>query len=176
MLFTEAVLSGAWIIETEPVRDSRGAFARTFCEREFAAHGLETRFVQHSSSSNRKAGTLRGLHLQSEPHAEVKLVSCVKGAILDVIVDLRSDSGQFRQWQAVELTETNGRSLYIPKGFAHGFQTLCDDTEVRYLISEFYAPDAASGVRYDDPALGIDWPQPVTVISEKDRAWPDLLP
>ena len=172
MQFMETSLRGAWIVETEPVRDSRGSFARTFCEREFAEHGLETRFVQHSSSKNIQAGTLRGLHFQAGPHAEVKVVSCVRGAILDVIVDLRPDSAQFCQWQAVELTESNGRRLYIPRGFAHGFQTLCDDCEVHYLISEFYTPEASSGVRYNDSAFGIDWPLPVKVISEKDLAWP----
>jgi dTDP-4-dehydrorhamnose 3,5-epimerase len=174
MLFREERLRGAWIIDPEAKLDSRGGFARTFCEREFAARGLVTRFVQHSTSSNRKAGTLRGLHFQIEPHAEVKVVSCVRGSVLDVIVDLRPDSGQFRQWQAVELTEANGRRRYIPKGFAHGFQTMRDDSEVCYLISEFYAPGNASGVRYDDPAFGIDWPLPVSVISESDRTWPDF--
>jgi dTDP-4-dehydrorhamnose 3,5-epimerase len=176
MQFTETKLRGAWIIDTEPVGDSRGSFARTFCEQEFAAHGLETRFVQHSTSRSRKAGTLRGMHFQIEPYSEVKLVSCIRGALLDVIVDLRPDSEQFRQWQAVELTESNGRSLYIPRGFAHGFQTLRDNTEVHYLISEFYAPGSASGVRHNDPALGIEWPLPVSVISKKDRSWPDLKP
>ncbi|HET7411931.1 MAG TPA: dTDP-4-dehydrorhamnose 3,5-epimerase, partial [Pararhizobium sp.] len=172
MRFTETDLKGLWLIEREPHSDSRGSFARTFCEREFAAHGLETRFVQHSQSLSREKATVRGMHFQKEPHAEVKLVSCIAGAILDVAVDLRPGSPGYLSWRAFELTPGNGRQIYIPEGFAHGFQTLTDDAVVHYLISEFHAPPAASGVRYDDPALGIEWPLPPGVVADKDRAWP----
>lgn len=174
MLFTKTELEGAWIVDAQPARDPRGFFARTFCEREFAAQGLETRFVQHSTSQNVERGTLRGMHFQRAPHAEVKLVRCLKGAILDVIIDLNPTSPTFKRWQAFELSATNMRQLYIPKGFAHGFQTLEDNCEIGYLIAEFYAPDAATGVRWDDPAFGITWPLPVTVMSDKDKTWPDF--
>ena len=172
MRFHETKLRDAWLIEPEPVRDERGFFARTFCVREFAERGLVTDFVQHSVSQTKAKGTVRGMHFQRPPHAEVKLVSCAKGALLDVIIDLRPNSPTYRQWQGFELTPDNRRRLYVPEGFAHGFQTLTDDTETAYLISAFYAPEAASGVRHDDPAFAIDWPLPVTVISEKDRSWP----
>jgi dTDP-4-dehydrorhamnose 3,5-epimerase len=174
MHFEKTQFDGAWLIVPEPVRDERGFFARTFCVRELAAHGLETAFVQHSASVSLKRGTLRGMHFQREPHGEVKIVTCVSGAILDVIVDLRPASPTFRQWQGFELSAENRHRLYIPKGLAHGFQTLTDDVEVNYLISAFYEPSAASGVRHDDPAFGIRWPLPVSVISEKDRSWPDF--
>jgi len=174
MRFLETDLDQAWLIEPEPVGDQRGSFARTFCEREFAKKGLEIRFVQHSVSHSRTAGTLRGMHFQRPPHEEVKLVRCIRGAIYDVIIDLRADSPTRGQWTGFELTDSNMRQLYIPAGFAHGFQTLCDDTEINYLISAFYAPEAASGLRYNDPAFGIEWPLAVSVISEKDRAWPDF--
>lgn len=174
MRFIETELPGAWIIEPEPVRDLRGFFQRTFCEREFEAAGLETRFVQHSTSHSLRAGTLRGLHFQRQPNAEAKLVSCTKGAIFDVIADLRRTSATFGNWVAVELSADNHRQLYVPKGFAHGFQTLVDDAQVAYLISDFYAPGAADGVRYDDPDLAISWPSPVAAISERDLALPTL--
>lgn len=174
MIFTPTDLNGAWLVEPQPFRDPRGWFARTFCEREFAEHGLETRFVQHSTSQNVHKGTLRGMHFQREPHAEVKLVRCLKGAIYDAIIDLRPDSPTFKQTRGFELSAENGRQLYIPKGFAHGFQTLTDECEIGYLISEFYAPEASSGVRYDDPAFALAWPLPISVISDKDRAWPDF--
>ncbi len=174
MHFQETDLRGAFIIEPEPTRDERGFFARTFCTREFAEHGLETRFVQHSISYSAKAKTLRGLHFQARPHAEVKVVSCLRGAIWDVIVDLRPDSATFRRSTGVELTHENRRQLYIPRDFAHGFITLKDDTEVHYLISDFYEPSAARGVRHDDPAFAIDWPFSPTVVSEKDGRWPDF--
>jgi len=176
MIFTETDLHGAWLIEPVPATDNRGYFARTFCEREFADHGLETRFVQHSLSGNLHAGTVRGMHFQMEQHAEVKVVSCIKGAILDVIIDLRPQSAEYCKWQAIELSEENRRRLYIPKGFAHGFQTLRDECDIHYLISEFYSPGASSGVRYDDPAFEIQWPLPVSAISENDRSWPDFSP
>lgn len=174
MLIAKTKLHGAWQIDPEPICDSRGWFARTFCEREFGEHGLETRFVQHSTSSNIEAGTLRGMHFQTGVHAEVKLVRCLKGAIYDVIVDLNLNSPTFRRWQAFELTSKNLRQVYIPKGFAHGFQTLEPNSEVGYLISELYAPEASSGVRWNDPAFAIDWPLAVTSMSDKDKAWPDF--
>ena len=172
MQFQETELPGAWIIDLEPIEDERGSFARVFCENEFADHGLETRFVQHSVSRSAKAGTLRGMHFQTAPHEETKVVTCLKGAILDVIIDLRAGSPTYRRWISVELSEANRRRLYVPKGFAHGFQTLVDDAEIFYLISEFYAPGASSGVPYDDPAFGIEWPLPVSTISDKDTSWP----
>jgi dTDP-4-dehydrorhamnose 3,5-epimerase len=174
MKFEATGLDGAWLIHLDPMRDQRGFFARTFCVNEFAAHGLETEFPQHSMSCSYGKGTLRGMHFQRAPHGEVKLVRCLSGAIWDVIIDLRPQSPTFRQWLGFELSAENQDQLYIPKGFAHGFQTLSDNAQVNYLISEFYAPDAASGVRYDDPAFAIAWPLPVSVISEKDRLWPDF--
>lgn len=165
-------LHGAWLIEPEPASDERGFFARTFCVREFAALGLETNFVQHSMSQSKQCGTLRGMHFQRDPHGEVKVVTCTKGALWDVIIDLRPSSPTYRHWQGFELTATNRRRLYVPKGFAHGFQTLETDTEAGYLISAFYAPDAASGVRFDDPRFGIRWPLPASVVSPKDASWP----
>ena len=172
MRFEPTGLDGAWLVQLAPIRDERGFFARTFCEKEFREHGLVTRFPQHSVSSSSLKATLRGMHFQSEPHAEVKLVRCLSGSIWDVIIDLRAGSPTFRQWRGFELSEQNGSQLYIPKGFAHGFQTLSDDVQVNYLISEFYEPSAATGVRYDDPAFGIAWPLAVTTISDKDMNWP----
>jgi dTDP-4-dehydrorhamnose 3,5-epimerase len=173
--FLETDLDGARLIDPEPAHDERGFFSRTFCAREFAAQGLETIFVQHSLSSSSRRGTLRGMHFQRPPHGEVKLVECARGAIWDVIIDLRPASPSFGRWQAFELNDENRRQLYIPKGFAHGFQSLSDAAEVRYLISEFYEPSAASGVRHDDPAFAIPWPLPVTAISPKDKDWPDYV-
>jgi dTDP-4-dehydrorhamnose 3,5-epimerase len=175
MRFSNTELCGACLIEPTPARDERGFFARTFCVKEFKQQGLTTRFVQHNVSQSARRGTLRGMHFQSAPHGEVKVVTCLKGAIWDVIIDLRPKSQTYRQWRGFELTAGNRHQLYVPKGFAHGFQTLCDDVEVGYLISAFYAPAAASGVRYDDPAFAIAWPLPVSAISEKDRAWPLFL-
>jgi len=172
MQFEAAGLDGAWRIRLDPVCDTRGSFARTFCVEEFGARGLETEFLQHSVSCSTRQGTLRGMHFQCAPHDEVKLVRCLSGAIWDVIVDLRPESATFRQWRGFELSAANLDQLYIPKGFAHGFQTLSDDAQVSYLISALYAPGAASGVRYDDPAFGITWPLPVSAISEKDLNWP----
>lgn len=176
MRFSKTGLDGAWLAEPVPARDERGFFARTFCVREYGEHGLETGFVQHSVSQSIARGTLRGLHFQREPHSEVKIVHCLKGAIWDVIVDLRAASATYCRWEAFELTAANRRQLYIPKGFAHGFQSLSDDVEVGYLISAFYAPEAAAGVRYDDDAFRIDWPLLPSAMSEKDRAWPDFKP
>lgn len=174
MRFLDTNLDGAWLVELEPVRDERGFFSRSFCVKQFAVHGLETNFVQHSLSYSAVRGTLRGMHFQAAPHSEVKVVNCVKGAIWDVIIDIRPHSPAYGRWQGFELTAENYRQLYIPAGFAHGFQTLSDDTEVRYLISAFYEPSAACGLRHDDPSFKIRWPLPVTNLSGKDRAWPDF--
>jgi|SRR5262245_382417 len=176
MRFIEVGLEGAWLIEPEPHHDSRGHFARTFCAREYAARGLETCFVQHSTSHTVLRGTLRGMHFQREPHAEVKLVACTQGAIYDVIVDLRRGSSTFGQWRAFELSAENQRRLYIPKDFAHGFQTLTDDVRVAYAISSFYEPSAAGGVRHNDLAFNIAWPIAVAAISDRDACWPDYQP
>ena len=175
MRFIPTTLDGAFVVEIEPVADSRGLFARTFCAREFAQYGLTETFVQDSVSWNASKGTLRGLHYQRPPHGEVKLVRCTAGALLDVIVDLRPASPTYLQHVCVELTAENRRALYIPAMFAHGFQTLMDGTEVAYQISAFYAPDHGAGLRWNDPRLGIEWPLAVSVMSEKDQSWP-LLP
>jgi dTDP-4-dehydrorhamnose 3,5-epimerase len=174
MIFRECGLEGVRLIELEPARDERGFFARVFCVREFAAAGLETEFPQHSISSTRRPGSIRGMHFQRPPHKEVKVVRCIRGAIHDVLVDLRPTSPTYLRWEAYELTAENRRQLYVPAGVAHGFQTLAPESEVHYLISAFYAPEAAAGVRYDDPAFGIRWPLPVADVSEKDRNWPDF--
>lgn len=176
MRFEPANLKDAWLVHLEPARDSRGFFARTFCVDEFAALGLETDFPQHSLSCSVRKGTLRGMHFQREPHSEVKLVRCAKGTIFDVIIDLRPQSPTYRKWQGFELSDSNDRQLYIPKGFAHGFQTLTDNVEVNYLISERYTASAASGLRYNDPQFKITWPVPVTEISDKDLHWADFVP
>lgn len=167
MIFTETPLPGAYLIDLEPHRDERGFFARTFCRREFEAHGLNPTVAQCNLSLNHQAGTLRGMHYQKAPSREAKLVRCIRGAIHDVIVDCR-----LGQSFAVELTANNRRALFVPEGFAHGFQTLMDNSEVEYQMSEFYNPDGGAGYRYDDPALAIAWPRPVTVISPQDLAWP----
>jgi len=174
MNFIETKLSGAFIIEPERREDERGFFARTFCRSEFEERGLDARLVQCNVSSNRRKGTLRGMHYQAAPHAEAKLVRCARGAVYDVIIDLRPGSHTFAQWVAVELTPSDCRMLYIPEGFAHGFQTLEDDTELTYQMSEFYHPEAASGVRWDDPAFAISWPLDVSMISAHDRNYPDF--
>ena len=176
MRFLKTNLDGAWLIESEPAKDERGFFTRLFCIKEFGAQDLETRFVQHSLSFSAMRGTLRGMHFQEPPHAEVKVVRCIKGAILDVIIDIRAESPTFLQWQGFELTGDNLLQLYVPAGFAHGFQTLSDNAEVHYLISTFYEPSTARGLRYNDPAFAIDWPLPISVISAKDEAWPDFCP
>jgi dTDP-4-dehydrorhamnose 3,5-epimerase len=172
MIFTAAAIGGAWIIDIDPHTDERGFFARTFDRQEFAAHGLETEWVQCSVSTNILRGTVRGLHYQREPHAERKLVRCTRGAIHDVLVDLRPASPTFGRHCAVELSAANHRSVYIPAGVAHGYQTLADDTEVTYHITPEYVPAAAAGVRFDDPALAVAWPLPVTLISARDRSLP----
>lgn len=174
MRFLATKLPGAFVIEPEPVEDARGLFARTFCAREFKEHGLETVFVQCSTSFSAQRGTLRGLHYQLPPACEVKLIRCTAGAIHDVIVDLRPDSPAYLQHISVELTARNRRALYVPQMFAHGFQALEDGTEVLYQISEYYTPDKATGMCFDDPKLGIQWPLEVSCISDKDQKWPLL--
>ncbi|MBL8529406.1 MAG: dTDP-4-dehydrorhamnose 3,5-epimerase [Burkholderiales bacterium] len=173
MFFTEAKLKGAFVIGLDRKADLRGFFARTFCVQEFEAHGLSPRVVQCNMSYNRHRGTLRGMHWQAPPSAEAKLVRAVRGSVLDVIVDLRPGSPTYLQHVAVELTASNGQMLYIPEGFAHGFQTLEDETEVFYQMSEFHAPEQARGARWNDPAFGIAWPLPDPTMSDRDRTWPD---
>lgn len=175
MLFTETKLKGVYIVEPQRIEDERGFFARTWCQQEFEAHGLNPRLVQCSISLNKRRGTLRGMHYQLAPHAEAKLVRCTRGAMYDVALDLRRDSATFKQWMAVELTCENRKMLYIPEGLAHGFQTLVDDTEVLYQISEFYDPSLARGVRWDDSAFAIQWPRAERTLSEKDQTYPDFL-
>ncbi|PYM94888.1 MAG: dTDP-4-dehydrorhamnose 3,5-epimerase [Candidatus Rokuibacteriota bacterium] len=174
MIFTETPLKGAFVIEPEPLADARGFFARTWCQREAEQHGLNPRLVQCSVSFNRRRGTLRGLHYQAAPHEEAKLVRCTAGALHDVIVDLRRDSPTFRGHFAAGLSAKNRRMLYVPEGFAHGFQTLEDGTEIFYQMSEFYSPESARGVRWDDPAFGIVWPDADRIINDRDRAYPDF--
>jgi dTDP-4-dehydrorhamnose 3,5-epimerase len=172
MKFIPLSLPGAYLIEPELMTDERGAFARTFCRNTFLEYGLNPHLEQCSFSFNRKKGTLRGMHFQKAPHAEAKLVRCTQGKIYDVVIDLRPDSPTYRKWEAATLTAENRQMLYIPEGFAHGFQTLEDDTEVFYQISFTYVPTSASGMRWDDPSLNISWPTQVTVISSKDQQYP----
>jgi dTDP-4-dehydrorhamnose 3,5-epimerase len=172
--FVETALPGAFLIEVEPQRDERGLFARTFCGDEFAARGLSGSFVQCSSSFNERAGTVRGMHWQAPPHAEAKLVRCTAGAIFDAIVDLRPGSPTRGRWLSVELSAETRRMLYVPEGFAHGFQTLRDGSEVFYQMNRSFAPAAARGFRFDDPTVGIGWPLPAGAMSERDRKLPRL--
>ena len=174
MIFEETALSGAFIIERERLEDERGFFARTWCQRELEEHRLETRLAQCNISFNRVEGTFRGMHYQEAPHEEVKLVRCTRGSILDIIVDLRPESPTYKEHLSVELSEDNRRMLYIPTRFAHGFLTLADNTEVFYQMSEFYAPEAARGFRWNDPAFEIQLPIEVIVISERDQTYPDV--
>jgi dTDP-4-dehydrorhamnose 3,5-epimerase len=176
MIFRETPLAGAWVLEPERFEDERGFFARTYCRRDFEARGLDPAIAQCSVSWNHRRGTLRGLHFQIAPHEEMKLVRVTRGAVWDVIVDLRPESPSFKRHFGITLSAENRHELYIPKGVAHGFQTLEDGTEVFYQISELYAPDSARGYRWDDPAFAIPWPEPVTVISEKDRTLPFFSP
>lgn len=176
MIFTETTLSGAFILDLEPREDSRGFFARTFCRNEFEAHGLKPDMVQCNLSYNHHARTMRGMHYQLPPAAETKLVRCIRGAIHDVIVDLRPGSPTYLQHVAVELTADNRRQLYVPEMFAHGYLTLEPGSEVAYQVGEFYTPGAERGIRWDDPALGITWPLAVEVISDKDASWPAFAP
>jgi dTDP-4-dehydrorhamnose 3,5-epimerase len=174
MLFTETRISGALIIDVERREDSRGFFARAFCQREFEAHGLKPTVAQGNIAFNHKKGTLRGMHFQFPPAAETKLVRCTRGAILDIIVDLRPESPTYLEHVAVELNEHNCRALYVPERFAHGYQVLRDNTETSYLVGEFYTPGCEGGLLYDDPRLGLQWPLAVEIISDKDRCWKRL--
>jgi dTDP-4-dehydrorhamnose 3,5-epimerase len=174
MIFTETKLKDVYIIDIEKLEDERGFFARSWCQREFEAHGLNSRLVQCNISFNAKKGTLRGMHYQVKPFEEAKLIRCTRGTIHDVIIDIRPDSSTFRKYAGLRLTADNRRLLYVPEGFAHGFLTLEDNTEVFYQMSEFYAPDYARGLRWNDPAFGIEWPSHVQVISERDHSYPDF--
>lgn len=174
MIFTELKLRGAYVIEVERLEDERGYFGRSFCQEEFDRIGLKSRVAQCNVSYNSRKGTLRGMHYQIPPKAEAKLVRCTRGAVHDVIVDLRNDYPTFLRWEAVELTGDDSRMLYVPEGFAHGFQTLEDDSEVFYQMFESYSPEHAHGVRWDDPELSIPWPLPNPIVSERDRAYPLL--
>lgn len=176
MKFLPTPLTGAYTVELEKRGDDRGFFARFFCEKEFAQAGLETHFVQINNSLSGKKGTLRGMHYQLPPAAEVKVVRCLRGALYDVIVDLRAGSPSFGKWFGAELSAENRTMMYVPRGFAHGFVTLTDDVEALYLVSAFYAPEAERGARWNDPAIGIEWPVEPAELSDKDRKWPDLDP
>ncbi|MDQ7096254.1 dTDP-4-dehydrorhamnose 3,5-epimerase [Desulfosporosinus sp. PR] len=171
MIFSETPLVGAYLIDIEPIEDVRGFFARSFCKNEFTVHGLQSEFVQCNIASNYKKGTLRGMHYQLEPYAEVKLVRCIRGSIYDVVIDLREKSSTFKKWFSVELSAGNCKMLYVPEGFAHGYQTLTDDTEVFYQVSEFYQPNYERGIRWDDGNFDIQWPLQEKIISSKDRNW-----
>lgn len=174
MLFIETELKGAYIVDLERREDNRGFFARTWCQHEFEQQGLVARIAQANMSYNHTKGTLRGMHFQNAPYAETKLVRAVRGAIYDVIVDLRPDSPTYKRWIGVELTADNRRALFVPEGFAHGFQTLEDNTDVIYQVSAFYTPGAEGGLRYNDPTFAIHWPLPVTLITDKDAGWADF--
>lgn len=174
IIFTETRLKGAFIIELEKHADRRGFFARTYCEREFESYGLKSRFVQCNVSFNERKGILRGLHFQCSPYEEAKLIRCTRGSIYDVIIDLRQGSPTFKQHLALVLTAENGKMLYVPESFAHGFQTLEDNTEVFYQMSQFYAPEHARGIRWNDPAFGIEWPPEERIILERDQSYPDF--
>jgi dTDP-4-dehydrorhamnose 3,5-epimerase len=174
VIFVPTPLAGAYVVEPERKSDERGFFARTWCRQEFARHGIDAEVVQSSISNNLRAGTVRGMHFAWPPSREAKLVRCERGAIHDAIIDLRPDSPTFTRHFAIELNQENRRALYIPPGFAHGFQTLADDTEVLYMMTDFYRAELADGVRYDDPAFGLRWPRPVSVIVERDRTYPDF--
>ena len=196
MIFKETKLKGAYLIEIEPIEDERGFFARSFCRNELKAHEIDMKIAQCNISYNRRKGTLRGMHYQAVPYQEGKIVSCTRGSIYDVIIDLRDDSSTYCKWIAVELSAVDSKEpavssdlsthrspltahykmLYIPKGFAHGFLTLEDNTEVFYHMSEFYAPGYGRGVRWNDPAFGIEWPENVSVISNQDKSFPDFTP
>lgn len=175
MIFTETKLAGAFVIEPERNDDVRGFFARNWSEKEFAEQGLVSRYVESNISFSHKTGTLRGMHYQAAPYGQVKLVRCTSGAIYDVIVDLRRDSPTFKQWTAVELTAQNHLTLYVPLGFAHGFQTLADDSEVTYQVSSVYHPESSTGIRWNDPAFGISWPEGERVIIARDREYDDFV-
>jgi dTDP-4-dehydrorhamnose 3,5-epimerase len=172
VIFTPTPIDGAQLIDIEPHADARGFFARTWCRRELEAQGLDGSVAQESVAFNAAAGTLRGMHYLVSPRAETKVVRCLRGELYDVILDLRADSPSYRRWYGVELTANNHRALYIPRGVAHGYLTLVDGTEAGYWISDYHSPVGEAGVRWDDPAFGIQWPANVRVISERDRTWP----
>lgn len=172
--FTETKLKDAYIIELEKLKDHRGFFARAWCQKEFEAHGLTPLVVQANVSFNNKMGTLRGIHYQIAPYEEAKLMRCTKGAIYDVIIDLRPNSTTYKEWFGLELNANNYKMLYVPENFAHGFQTLEDNSEATYQVSQFYTPGSERGIRWDDPAFSIDWPIEIQVISGKDKSWPDF--
>lgn len=174
MIFSPTPLRDAYLVDLEKIEDARGFFARAWCSEEFRKKGLHGDSVQINVGYSRKKGTLRGMHYQVEPHAEVKVVRCTRGAVYDVIVDLRPDSTTASRWFGTELSSENHRMLYVPKGFAHGYLTLTDDAEIYYLTSTPYAPESARGARYNDPSFEIIWPGTVTVISEQDKNWPDV--
>ncbi len=174
MRFTPTELAGAYLIHLDPRVDERGLFARAFCAQEFAAQGLETSYVQANISTNARTGTVRGLHFQRAPNAEVKLVRCIKGAIYDVIVDMRDGSPTYLRSFGAELSDANGLMMYVPKGFAHGYQALTDGASVFYMVSAFYAPQSEGGLRFDDPKLALRWPRAVADVSDKDAQWPLL--
>ncbi len=174
MIFRETTLPGAYVIEPQKITDERGYFARAWCKRELEQQGLKGEITQSNVGFSLRKGTLRGLHFQKAPHAEVKIVRCTRGAMFDTIVDLRPESPTYKRWFGVELTEENSWMIYVPDGFAQGYMTLADNTEMNYHTSKFYNAESASGVRYDDPAFGIQWPLAATVISEQDRSWPLL--
>jgi dTDP-4-dehydrorhamnose 3,5-epimerase len=174
MIFHRTTLKDAFVIELERKGDDRGFFARTMCREEFMAHGLDIDYVQQNTSFSAHRGTIRGMHYQLAPYTEAKLVRCIEGAILDIIVDLRGDSPTYLKHEQFDLNAANRRQLYVPRGFAHAFQAVSDNVEVSYLVSAPYVPSAERGVRYSDPRLGIQWPLPVTVISDKDASWPLL--
>ncbi|TXK33857.1 dTDP-4-dehydrorhamnose 3,5-epimerase [Pontibacter qinzhouensis] len=175
MIFTETKLKGAYIVDVKRIEDDRGFFGRAWCKNEFDELGLSSNVVQTNLSSNKKKGTLRGMHFQVTPHAESKLVRCTRGALYDVIIDLREDSPTYMQWLGVELTADSFRMLYVPENFAHGFLTLQDNTDIMYQVTEFYAPAAERGIRYNDPSFNIAWPMKPQVISEKDLAHADFV-
>jgi dTDP-4-dehydrorhamnose 3,5-epimerase len=175
MLYHATTLKDAFLIDLETRGDARGVFARTFCAREFEKNGIPTRFVQQNMSRSSQKGTLRGMHRQIAPHEEGKLIRCLRGAIWDCIIDLRPDSPTYMKWEGFELSDANMRELYAPEGFAHGFITLTDDVEVSYLVTGYYEPTAERGIRFNDPAVGIEWPLQPVVVSEKDMSWPDFV-
>lgn len=174
MLFEKMNLEGLWVISPQLVEDKRGFFARMVCEKEFEAHGLPNRWTQQNIAYNHRKGTLRGMHYQLGDSAEIKVVRCTQGSIYDVVVDLRKASPTYLRWTGVELSAENHKMFYIPEGFAHGYMTLTDHAEISYLVSAFYAPGAESGIRYNDPKVGIAWPMEPAVISDKDSSWPYL--
>ena len=173
MIFTETKLKGAYIIGIEKHEDERGFFARSWCKREFQEIGLNTNILQSNIAFSKRRGTLRGLHYQTKPYEETKFIRCTKGIVYDTIIDLRPESSTYKKWVGIDLAEDNYRMLYVPEGFAHGYVTLTDNVEVSYQVSQFYALRYERGIRYNDPAFGINWPIDILVISDKDKSWPD---